>query len=113
MKILLIEDEEMLRNCFRAYLERNGHTVYEYNRGEGAVDYALKMRPDVVLTDHNLTPDGIKGLEVAGELQREGQRVVLMSGDQTVAGFAALAGISFVEKIDIKIVVAALEEGAL
>ena len=106
MKVLLIEDEETLRNCFRLCLERAGHTVYEYNRGEGAVEYALKMRPDLVLTDHNLELRGPKGLEIAGTLKREGQRVILMSGDPTVASFAALAGVPFVEKCDVRSVVA-------
>ena len=113
MKILLIEDEEALRNCFRTYLERKGHTIYLYTRGEGAIDYALKIRPDIVLTDHNLEPEpGVKGLEIAGELIRKGQRTILMSGDSTVGGFATLAGIPFVEKSDIKSVVRVVE-GAL
>ena len=105
MKILLIEDDETLRNCIGHYLVRDGHTVHEYTRGEGAVEYALKMRPDLVLTDHNLTPGGVLGLEIAGELQREGQRVVLMSGDPTVEGFATLAGVQFIEKSDLKEIV--------
>ncbi len=113
MKILVIEDEEALRNCFRVYLERKGHTVYEYNRGEGAIEYALEMRPDIVLTDHNLTPGGIKGLEIAGELQRQGQKVILMSSDSTVEGFATLAGVLFVEKSDIKRIVALVGRAVL
>ena len=113
MKILLIEDEESLRNCFQMYLERKGHTVYLYTRGEGAIDYALKIRPDLVLTDHNLEPEpGVKGLEIAGELIRKGQRTVLMSGDSTVGGFATLADVPFVEKSDIKSVVQMVEEAS-
>ena len=110
MKILLIEDEETIRNCFRTYLERRGHTVYEYNRGEGATDYALKMRPDLVLTDHNLEIEGPKGLEIAAELIREGQKAILMSGDPTVGGFAILADVPFVEKTAIKEVILTIEE---
>jgi CheY-like chemotaxis protein len=99
MNILVIDDQIEMRNCLRVFLERKGHTIYEYDRGTGAVDYALKMRPDLVLTDHNLGPDGTpKGLEIAGELQREGQRVILMSGDLRVEGYATLAGVEFVEK---------------
>ena len=109
MKILLIEDDETLRNCFRHSLERAGHTVYEYTRSTGAVEYALKMRPDLVLTDHNLELQGPKGLEIAAELIREGQRTILMSGDPTVGGYAELAGVPFVEKTDIKSVIGALE----
>ena len=109
MKVLLIDDEISIRNCIRHYLERKGHTVHEYNHGIGAVDYALEMRPDLVLTDHNLEPEGPKGLEIAAELQREGQRTVLMSGDPTVEGYAELAGVPFVEKTDIKSLIIKLE----
>ena len=109
MKILVIDDDASIRNCIRHYLERKGYTVYEYDRAEGAVDYALKMRPDLVLTDHNLELRAPKGLEIAGELQREGQKVILMSSDPTVGGYAELAGVPFVEKADIKGVIAAVE----
>lgn len=113
MKILLIEDDEMLRNCIRTYLERRGHTVYEYTRGTGAVVYALEMRPDLVLTDHNLEPDGPKGLEIAAELIQEGQRTILMSGDPNVYEYAELAGVPFAEKSDIKSILRKVEEGVL
>ena len=113
MKVLVIDDDEPIRNCFRVCLERKGHTVYEYNRAEGASDYALTMRPDLVLIDHNLGPRGtVTGLEIAGPLQREGQRVILMSGDSTVRNFATLADIQFVEKSGMKEVLDALEEEA-
>jgi DNA-binding response OmpR family regulator len=103
MNILLIDDDESMRNCIRYFLERAGHTVYEYNRAEGAEDYTLEMRPDLALIDHNLGPKGTTtGLEIAGPLQREGLRVVLMSGDSTVRGYANLAGVQFVEKCDIR-----------
>jgi DNA-binding response OmpR family regulator len=106
MKILIIDDQLEMRNCLRVFLERKGHTIYEYDRGTGAVDYALKMRPDLVLTDHNLGPDGTpKGLEIAAELQREGQRVILMSGDLRVEGYATLAGVEFVEKHNVRDVI--------
>ena len=106
MIVLLIDDDEAIRNCFRVFIERAGHTVYEYNRAEGAEDYALKMRPDLVLTDHNLGPKGtLTGLQIAAQLKREGQSVLLMSGDPEVAGYAELAGVDFVEKCDAKSVV--------
>ena len=102
MNILIIDDDESMRNCIRHFLERAGHTVYEYDKAEGAEKYALEMRPDLVLTDHNLGPKGTTtGLEIAGPLQRAGQPVLLMSGDATVRGFANLAGVQFVEKSDI------------
>ena len=110
MEVLIIDDDELIRNCFRVCLERKGHTVYEYNRAEGAANYALTMRPGLVLIDHNLGPRGTTtGLEIAGPLQREGQRVILMSGDSTVRGFADLAGIRFVEKRDMKEVLDTIE----
>lgn len=110
MKILLIEDDETLRNCFETYLERRGHTVHLYNRSEGAIEYALQMRPDLVLTDHNLEPDGLRGVQIAYFLIKHGQPAVLMSGDPTVAASAKASGVPFVEKTDIKEVILTIEE---
>ena len=109
MKVLVIDDQMSIRNCITTFLERRGHTAYEYTRGKGAAEYALKMRPDLVLIDHNLGLNDPKGLEIAGELQREGQPVILMSGDTTMGGYAELAGVRFVEKTDVKQVIDALE----
>ena len=112
MKILLIEDDTLIRNCFQTYLERKGHTVFTYTRGEGAIDYALKMRPDLVLTDHNLEPEGPTGVEIAYRLIQEGQRVVLMSGDPSVRMKAAPLDITFVEKISVRDVLEEVERYA-
>ena len=110
MKILLIEDEALLRNCFQTYLERRGHTVYLYDRGEGAVEYAMEMRPDLVLTDHNLELGGITGVEIAHFLTQKGQKTILMSGDPTIRASADAANVPFVEKMDIKEVILRVEE---
>ena len=98
MKILIIEDDEILRNAFQMYLERRGHTVYTYNRGEGAAEYSMELCPDVTLTDHNLEPNGITGVEIAYYLINKGRKAILMSGDPTVAASAAASDVPFVEK---------------
>ena len=112
MKILLIEDDVLIRNCFQMYLERKGHEVAIYNRGEGAIEYAMEMRPDLVLTDHNLGPGDIKGVEIAYFLTQKGQRAILMSGDPDIAHSAEAADVPFVEKTTVKDVLRMVEEVA-
>ena len=108
MKILLIDDDELMRNGFKALLERRGHTVFLYDTGEGAVDYSLKLCPDITLTDHNL---GLcdTGLVIAGALITEGRKAVLMSGDLTIAHAALDAGVPFIPKTEIHEIIQTLE----
>jgi len=97
-KILLIEDEEALRNGMRALLERRGHTVYIYTRGDGAVEYAKKLCPNITLTDHNLGISQKTGLSIARALIANNQRAILTSGDSAVKNPALDSGVPFIEK---------------
>lgn len=108
MNILLIDDDELMRNGLKALLERRGHTVCLYTTGEGAIEYALKLCPDITLTDHNL---GLcdTGLIIAGALIAENRKAVLMSGDPTIASAALDAGVPFIPKTEIHEIIETLE----
>jgi DNA-binding response OmpR family regulator len=56
-KILLIEDEERLRNGLATILERSNYTVYTAATAEEGVQAALAERPDVLVLDVNLPDD--------------------------------------------------------
>jgi CheY-like chemotaxis protein len=96
-KILYIEDVELLRLSTKNILEHDGHEVLLYSTGEGAVEYADKIRPDLVLTDHNL---GLceNGINIACKLKALGQPVILTSGDSDIERMAHWSGIPFVLK---------------
>ena len=81
LSILLIEDEDLLRDHIRAGLEGAGYRV----RGAGSGNQGLRMfeaeRPDLVVTD--LVMDGGEGIEAILTIRRSdpGLPIVAMSGN--------------------------------
>lgn len=65
--VLLIEDNETIRQAFRILLEDSGYSVREAGSGQDAIDQAIAEPPSVVLLDLGL-PD-INGLEVTRRLR--------------------------------------------
>lgn len=59
--VLLIEDDELVRECIVAFLEDEGFRVSARETGEEALDSILKDPPDVCLTDMRLK--GMNGEE--------------------------------------------------
>ncbi len=53
-KILLVEDDEFLRNMTRTVLEINGFNVFAYADGELALEAFPKICPDLVVSDINM-----------------------------------------------------------
>jgi DNA-binding response OmpR family regulator len=65
--VLIVEDEQKIRDLVRRYLERDGHVVLSTGSGAEAIAMAADARPDVVVLDLGL-PD-VPGAEVARELR--------------------------------------------
>ena len=53
MKLLLVDDEDFIRRgmCYTIPWEEHGLEVFEASNGEEALEIALRIRPDIVLTD--------------------------------------------------------------
>ncbi len=53
MKLLLVDDEDFIRKgmCYTIPWEEHGLEVFEASNGAEALDIALRIRPDIVLTD--------------------------------------------------------------
>jgi CheY-like chemotaxis protein len=68
-KILLVDDEPVLRSVMRQFLEFSGYEVVEAGDGAGALELARKGRPDIVLTD--LLMPQKDGLDFCRELRSE------------------------------------------
>jgi len=81
-KILLVDDEPLLRKAFRALLEASGYAVADAGTAGEAMDKATAERPSLILLDLGL-PDR-PGLEVARELSDDPRThtipVVAMTG---------------------------------
>jgi two-component system, OmpR family, response regulator RegX3 len=74
LKILVVDDEETLRETLTSSFSREGHTVEAVASGEAAIDRAGADHFDVVLLDVALGP-GVNGYEVCRTL-REQRNVV-------------------------------------
>jgi len=61
-KILIIDDEVMLRNSLCSYLEDSGYVVHEAESGEEGVELALSEAPELVICDLRM-PD-MDGIDV-------------------------------------------------
>jgi DNA-binding response OmpR family regulator len=68
-KILIIEDEQTMRDLIRLTLERNGFDALEANGGWEGLDLARKERPDLILLDL-MMPD-VDGWEVHRQLKAD------------------------------------------
>lgn len=80
--ILLVEDEEFVRNVTQEVLEMEGFKVHAVANGGEALDLIARHRPtiDLLLTDVVLP--GMNGRDLAAKLSaaRPGMKVIFMSG---------------------------------
>lgn len=67
--ILTIEDEKLIRDSFRFYLEDYGYKVLEAEDGRLGVEMIRRHQPDLVLLD--LRMPEMDGLEVLQQVQEE------------------------------------------
>lgn len=74
--ILVVEDEQRLRDLVRGYLEREGYAVLIAEDGLTALDLARQHRPDLVVLDLMLPQLG--GLEVCRRLRTFSDAYVIM-----------------------------------
>lgn len=85
-KVLVIDDDEGLRNLFREILHVGGHDAQVATSGDDGLRRLHELDYDVVLTDV-VMPDK-DGLETIRELRRDfpGVRVVAISGGGCIQG---------------------------
>jgi len=74
--VLIVDDEQRLRDLVRGYLEREGFTVLTAADGHTALDLARQDAPNVVVLD--LMLPGIDGLEVCRRLRTFSDAYVIM-----------------------------------
>ncbi len=74
--VLVVEDEQKLRELVRSYLERAGFAVLSTGSGADAISMALSAGPDLVILDLGL-PD-VPGESVAREIRVAGSTPILM-----------------------------------
>ncbi len=67
--ILVIDDDESIRNLLRQELEAKGYTVREAGNGQEAITQVRESRPDLITLD--IIMDGISGYDVAAILKSD------------------------------------------
>ena len=85
--ILIIEDEDLLREVLVQALTLAGHVVYQASDGRQGCDLFLAASPDLVLTD--IIMPGQEGIETIVKLrhQRPNVAIIAMSGGATHSKF--------------------------
>jgi len=74
--VLLVDDDPKIRDLLRVYVEREGHRALFAADGEGALDVALRQRPDLVLLDVMLP--GLDGFEVCRRIRDSSDVPILL-----------------------------------
>jgi DNA-binding response OmpR family regulator len=75
-RVLLVDDEEIVRDVLTRYLEREGFRVDVAADGEAAIAATARVRPDVVLLDLMLPK--LDGIEVFRRIRSEGDLPIVM-----------------------------------
>ena len=101
LRILLIDDEPLVRSLLKQVLERAGHTVTEASNGQEGVRSFRQNDFDIVITDHSMPV--MNGLDAAFRIKKQKPDipVILITGwqTQTEAAFQKPTGIDeFVTK---------------
>lgn len=81
--VLVVDDEEWIRELTQALLEQDGYTVETAGGGEGALEALRRKNFDVIVTDWKMP--GLNGLQlyerIATANPAAARRVLFMSGD--------------------------------
>ncbi len=99
--ILVVDDEERVRDSVRVILTDEGFAVIEAPDGENALAKAVTDNPDVILLD--IWMPGIDGLEVLQSIKQQDESlpVIIMSGHgdiETAVKATKLGAFDFLEK---------------
>ena len=94
MKILIVEDEDMIREGISDYLTDCGYEIIQAGDGEEALEQFSNHKVDLVLLDIQMPK--LNGLEVLSEIRKSSQVPVLMltafqDEEYKMSAFAALA----------------------
>lgn len=100
--ILLLEDDELVSEAVKLFLERDGHRVFTVATGEAALKQVMQLalRPDLVICDYNLA-GAMTGVRAATGLRKVfGSQlpVVILTGDVRVGVLRDIAKHGYVSQ---------------
>jgi two-component system, chemotaxis family, chemotaxis protein CheY len=90
-KILIIDDDKMVRDSLRMVLTAAGHQIVVANDGKQGVKAFTEIKPDLVITDI-LMPEK-EGVETIGDIRKLNPKmpIIAMSGGGRVGNMSFLA----------------------
>jgi DNA-binding response OmpR family regulator len=100
-KIMVVDDEEPIRDLLKGFLERQGHTVVLASNGEEALISAEKESPQLIVLDVRMP--GLDGIQTCVALRAQEKTraipIILATAFREVLGEALAAGVDdFVTK---------------
>jgi len=103
MKILIVEDEDVLSLVLEEKFKNQGYTVSIAKDGEDGIEKAKKNNPDIVLLDLILPKKG--GLEVLEALKKDSELKVIpviilsnLEGDESIKKALSLGAVDYFVK---------------
>jgi signal transduction histidine kinase len=83
--LLIIDDEQSVREGLREFLEDEGYLVHEAGDGSAGLSVFRQVKPELVLTD--LRMPGMSGIEVISEIRKlkEDTAIILFTGYGTLS----------------------------
>lgn len=83
MKVLIVDDEPMLLDLFKRFLEKRGYEVITAKTCENGIEMAKSSLPNLILLDFN-TKSAINGVEACERLRKDtltaNMPIILASG---------------------------------
>ena len=76
-RILLVDDEELLRETLREFLEREGHDVSEASDVPTAIQHCDEADLELLITD--LVMPGQDGIEIIRHIKRQGKNTKILA----------------------------------
>ncbi|MBI4843212.1 MAG: sigma-54-dependent Fis family transcriptional regulator [Nitrospirae bacterium] len=101
VKILVVDDEELIRSSIKQYLEKEGHEVLTEGTGEDGLKTYRAELPDMVFLDLHMP--GINGMEVLEAIKKINKDTVVIiitahGAVETAVSAIKLGAFDFIEK---------------
>jgi len=101
--ILIVEDEEQVRQLYAKFLEKKGYKVETAENGQKALDFLSDNRPDLILLDINMPElngkDFLKIIKADDKLKNIPVFIITgISNDKEIADSISLGAIGYIYK---------------
>lgn len=113
-RILIIDDDQDVRNILQSFLSGAGYTVLEAEDGESGLEMAVLEQPDLILLDINMP--GMDGIEVCRKLRSDPKNIsaiimITASDENEVEGLESGADDYVVKPFQKKVLLARIKRG--